>query len=117
MDSNQSDSQPRKVSKVEVSFISFMLGAACAGVAAFFLCWAKDESNKAHLQSEVHDPVRHVLNDVVETYDAKKPELAEMKVRTLDREWSDYLINGARKPELWREEIMRMKGVTTRPAK
>jgi len=113
MDSTQSESQPRSSSKFEIGFLSFVGGAICTGIVSIFLCTARTAADQAHLQSEVHDPVRFALDDIVKTYESDEPEMAVKKTRILQAGWSSYL-DGGPKPEVCVQEIVRLRA--TEPA-
>jgi hypothetical protein len=103
--------------KALAALIAFGFGVGLTAVACSTLHSAQDGHRQVQLLSDVHDPLRQCLDDIVQTYDRGDAALAEQKARFLQKRWSEYLKSGGRSPELFSGEVTEFGVPATRPAR
>src|SRR5258706_14459290 len=96
------------------AIIAFVLGVVLTVVACNVLDSAREEHRQVQLLSNVHNPLRQCLDDIVETLDRGDALLAQRKVRVLQLRWTEYL-HGGRAPELFMSEVTELGRTSTAP--
>src|SRR3954470_16236642 len=93
--------------------IGVCIGAAVSIAACSQINSARESQRHVQLLSDVHDPLRLTLDDIVATDNRGDRVLAVEKTRLLQQRWSEFLKEG-RTPEQFAEEIMQLGRTSTR---
>jgi hypothetical protein len=95
--------------------IGFVVGVTVAVGACSVLNSGRAAHREVRLRSDVHDPLRLCLDDIVQTQERGDVALAGQKAKLLQRRWSEYLNNGGRSPEMFAADVMELGSAATRP--
>ena len=96
--------------------IGICIGAAVSIAACSQIDSARESQRQVQLLSDVHDPLRLTLDDIVASDNRGDRALAVEKTRLLQQRWSEYL-KGGRTPEQFAEEIVQLGKSNTRPTR
>ena len=92
--------------------LAFVIGGLLTGTIMNWGQAVRDAQSTVRAHSDVYDPMRTALQDIVETHDQGDHELAEAKTRLLTSKWATF-VNGGPPPEQFAPLVETM--TTTRP--
>ena len=99
------------------SIIAFILGGVIVGFIMEQANAVRAARQMIQTRSDIHDPMRTALDDIVQTHDRGDHALAEAKVRMLASKWTAFM-NGDKMPEQFAPLVEAMTNApATRPAK
>lgn len=96
--------------------IGVLIGTTLSVVVCMTLGRIRDAQRQVQIRSDIHDPIRQCLDDIVLTQERGDVTLAMQKVKLLQQRWTEYLRGAGRPPELFSDEVMRIDRTATRPA-